>query len=83
MITWQFLPFTFAVNANLNLSNLSIVARAKPQREAMAAEPLILAAKPRENKGLRPILPATSPPVFTLRCQNFTSHANNPASYAS
>ena len=46
----------------------------------MAAEPPILAAKPRE--WLLPILLATSPPVFTLHCQNFTSHVNNPASYA-
>ena len=34
------------------------------------------------SQRLLSILLATSPPVFTLRCQNFTSHANNPASYA-
>ena len=64
----------------------------------MAAEPPILAGKPREvrptrgnpppilagserrsraiPKRLLPILLATSPPVFTLHWQNFTSHAN-------
>ena len=54
-----------------------ILSRVRGQREAMAAEPPILTAK-----RLLPILLATSPPVFTLHCQNFTSHANNPASYA-
>ena len=68
---------------------LSHVARARPTRGngGGAANSRGKAARSERrsreiSKRLLPILLATPPPVGTLHCQNFTSHANNPASYA-
>ena len=57
----------------------NIVARGRPTRGKAARSE-------RRSRGISKrlllILLSTSPPVFTLHCQTFTSHANNPASYA-
>ena len=62
----------------------NIVARGRPTRGngGGAANSRGKAARFGISKRLLPILLTTSPPVFTLHCQNFTSHANNPASHA-